>query len=230
MRYLFIYIALLSFIPSQIAQAQTIIKGEVKDLATDDFLINVNVKNIYTQKGMTIQQDGQFKLEVKKGELIEFSKVGYQTIRIRILSEKEPLFYKMVMNKAPVMLREVDIRGKPLDFKKDSIRYREVYDIVLRKERKDEVDMRSMPLAMLSKKNRQEWAFQEMYEKWEREKYIDVAFNERLVSKITYLKDDELKVFMKWNRPSYDFLRNATDYEYLDFIKSRYYEYKKGKQ
>jgi len=230
MRYLFIYIALLSLISIQEVQAQTIIKGEVKDLATDDFLSNVNVKNIYTQKGMTIQQDGQFKLEVRKGELIEFSKVGYQTIRIRILSEKEPLFYKMVMNKAPIMLREVDIRGKPLDFKKDSIRYREVYDIVLRKERKDEVDMRSMPLAMLSKKNRQEWAFQEMYEKWEREKYIDVAFNERLVSKITYLKDDELKVFMKWNRPSYDFLRNATDYEYLDFIKSRYYEYKKGKQ
>lgn len=230
MRYLFIYIALLSLISIQEVQAQTIIKGEVKDLATDDFLSNVNVKNIYTQKGMTIQQDGQFKLEVRKGELIEFSKVGYQTIRIRILSEKEPLFYKMVMNKAPVMLREVDIRGKPLDFKKDSIRYREVYDIVLRKERKDEVDMRSMPLAMLSKKNRQEWAFQEMYEKWEREKYIDVAFNERLVSKITYLKDDELKVFMKWNRPSYDFLRNATDYEYLDFIKSRYYEYKKGRQ
>jgi len=230
MRYLFIYIALLSLISIQEVQAQTIIKGEVKDLATDDFLDNVNVKNIYTQKGMTIRQDGQFKLEVRKGELIEFSKVGYQTIRIRILSEKEPLFYKMVMNKAPVMLREVDIRGKPLDFKKDSIRYREVYDIVLRKERKDEVDMRSMPLAMLSKKNRQEWAFQEMYEKWEREKYIDVAFNERLVSKITYLKDDELKVFMKWNRPSYDFLRNATDYEYLDFIKSRYYEYKKGKQ
>ena len=230
MRYLFIYIALLSLISIQEVQAQTIIKGEVKDLATDDFLSNVNVKNIYTQKGMTIQQDGQFKLEVRKGELIEFSKVGYQTIRIRILSEKEPLFYKMVMNKAPVMLREVDIRGKPLDFKKDSIRYREVYDIVLRKERKDEVDMRSMPLAMLSKKNRQEWAFQEMYEKWEREKYIDVAFNERLVSKITYLKDDELKVFMKWNRPSYDFLRNATDYEYLDFIKSRYYEYNKGKQ
>lgn len=229
MRYLFIYIALLSLHSIQEVQAQTIIKGEVKDLATDDFLSNVNVKNIYTQKGMTIQQDGQFKLEVRKGELIEFSKVGYQTIRIRILSEKEPLFYKMVMNKAPVMLREVDIRGKPLDFKKDSIRYREVYDIVLRKERKDEVDMRSMPLAMLSKKNRQEWAFQEMYEKWEREKYIDVAFNERLVSKITYLKDDELKVFMKWNRPSYDFLRNATDYEYLDFIKSRYYEYKKGK-
>ncbi len=231
MRYRFLIIALVSIISIPgVLVAQTMIKGEVRDLANDDFLDNVNVKNIYTQKGMTIQKDGQFKLEVRKGELIEFSKVGYQTIRIRILSEKEPLFYKMVMNKAPVMLREVDIRGKPLDFKKDSIRYREVYDIVLRKERKDEVDMRSMPLAMLSKKNRQEWAFQEMYEKWEREKYIDFAFNERLVARITYLKDEDLKEFMRWNRPSYEFLRNATDYEYLDFIKSRYYVYKKGKQ
>lgn len=198
-------------------------------MATNQFLENVNVKNIYTQKGMTIRADGQFQIEVKKGELIEFTRVGYQTVRVRILSEKEPLFYKIVMDKAPIMLREVDIHGKPLDFKKDSIRYRAVYDIVLRKEHKEDVDMRSMPLAMLSKKNRQEWAFQEMYEQWEREKYIDFTFNERLVSRITYLKDEELKEFMKQYRPEYDFLRTATDYEYLDYIKHCYYVYKKGK-
>ena len=179
---------------------------------------------------MTIQKDGQFQIEVRKGELIELTKIGYQTIRIRILSEKEPAFYKLVMNKAPIMLREVDIRGKPLDFKKDSIRYREVYDIVLRKEKRDEIDMRSMPLAMLSKKNRQEWAFQEMYEKWEQEKYIDFTFNEKLVSRITYLKDDELKQFMKQFRPDYNFLRTVSDYEYLDYIKHCYYIYKRGKQ
>ncbi len=227
------HLLLFSFMVCLLTQSvfgQTIIKGEVKDLATDDFLDNVNVKNIYTQKGMTIQKDGQFKIEVRKGELIEFSKVGYQSIRVRILSEKEPLFYKMVMNKAPVMLREVDIRGKPLDFKKDSIRYREVYDVVLRKERKHEVDMRSMPLAILSKKNRQEWAFQEMYEQWEQEKYIDFTFNERLVARITYLKDEELYQFMKRYRPDYEFLRTASDYEYLDYIKRCYYHYKKGKQ
>jgi len=229
MRHLLL-ITFLSCLFIQPVFGQTLIKGEVRDLATDDFLDNVNVKNLYSQKGMTIQKDGQFKIEVRRGELIEFTKVGYQSVRIRIQSEKEPLFYKIVMNKAATMLREVDIRGKPLDFKKDSIRYREVYDVVLRKERKEEVDMRSMPLAMLSKKNRQEWAFQEMYEKWEREKYIDFTFNERLVARITYLKDEELKEFMKRYRPDYDFLRTATDYEYLDYIKRCYYEYKKGKQ
>jgi hypothetical protein len=88
--------------------------------------------------------------------------------------------------------------------------------------------MRSMPLAMLSKKNRQEWAFQEMYTQWEQEKYIDFVFNDKLVNRITYLQDEDLKLFMKLFRPSYEFLRNVSEYEYLDYIKSSYYQFKKS--
>ncbi len=224
-----LYIIALFFLFIAKSEAQTIIKGEVKDLETNSYMDNVNLKNVYTQQGLTIKADGKFSIAVKKGELIEFSKVGYQTVRIRILSEKEPEYYKIVMNKAPIELREVDIRGKPLDYKKDSIRYRKTYDIVMRKEHKDDVDMRSMPLAMLSKKNRQEWAFQEMYEQWEQEKYIDFVFNDKLVSRITYLQDEELKTFMRLYRPRYDFVRNVSEYEYLDYIKSCYYHFKQSK-
>ena len=206
--------------------AQTIIHGEVRDLLTGNILENVNIKNIFSQRGMTIKSDGQFSIEVKKGELLEFSKVGFQTVRVRIQSEKEPDFYKIVMDKVPITLREVDIRGKPLDFKKDSIRYRETYNIVMSKQRKDDIDMRSMPLAMLSKKNRQEWAFQKMYDKWEEEKYIDYVFNDKLVKRITYLDNEDLKRFMDYYRPSYEFLRNVSEYEYLDYIKSCYYQFK----
>ncbi len=209
--------------------AQVIMKGEIRDESTQDFLSDVNVRNIYTLKGMTVQADGKFSLSVKKGELIECSKVGYQTVRVRIYSEKEPDYYKIVMSKTPTMLREVDVRGKPLDFVRDSIRYRETYDIVLRKEHRDEVDMRNMPLAMLSKKNRQEWAFQDMYQEWEHEKYIDFTFNPRLVSRITYLKGEELSLFMKQYRPSYAFLRSASEYEYLSFIKNAYAQFVAGK-
>lgn len=217
------------FAVSSTITAQTLIRGEVKDQGTGEHLENVNVRNIHTQKGMTIGSDGQFQMMVSKGQLLEFSRVGYQTVRVRIANEKEPLFYTIVMGKAPVMLRQVDIRGKTIDFVKDSIRYREVYDVVLRKERKNEIDMRSMPLAMLSRKNRQEWAFQEMYDEWEKEKYIDFVFNEKLVAKITYLSGDELTRFMKKYRPEYDYVRSATTYEYLEYIKTAYYDYKKGK-
>ncbi len=211
------------------AFAQTIIKGEVRDLADNSLMENVNVKNIYTQEGLTLKANGLFSIQVKKGELVEFSKVGYQTVRVRIVSEKEPEYYKIVLSKTPIELREVDIRGKPLDFKKDSVRYRKTYDIVMRKDRKEDVDMRSMPLAMLSKKNRQEWAFQEMYEQWEQEKYIDYVFNDKLVHRITYLEKEELQTFMKVYRPRYDFVRNVSEYEYLDYIKSCYYHFKKSK-
>lgn len=210
--------------------AQTQIRGELSDFANGKALDNVNVRNIHTMQGMTTPADGSFQVTVKKGELVEFSKLGYQTLRVRISSEKEPLFYKLVLKKTPIELREVDIRGKPLDFKKDSIRYREVYDIVLRKENKDDIDMRSMPLAMLSKKNRQEWAFQEMYAKWEAEKYIDMTFNSRLVQRITYLEGEQLDEFMRLFRPSMEFLRSVSEYEYLDYIRRCYILYQNRKK
>lgn len=206
-------------------QSQVIIKGEILDI-NNEAIDNVNIRNIYTMKGMTVKDKGKFQIEVKKGELVEFTKVGYQTVRIRIQSEKEPLYYKILMYKTPIELREVDIRGKSLDYKSDSIRFGQTYQVVLQKEKKYEVDMRNMPLAMLSKKNRQEWAFQEMYEKWQREKYIDFAFNERLVSRITYLEGDSLMAFMKAYRPTYEFLQKASEYEYLDYIKSSYFHFK----
>ena len=221
-----IVLLVLNVLISVHAISQSLIKGEVRDFSNDSLISNVNVKNIYTKQGMTIKDDGLFGIYVKKGELIEFTKVGYETVRIRIQNETEPSYYKIVLKKKPIELREVDIRGKPLDYKSDSIRYRKVYDIVLRKEKKDEVNMSSMPLAMLSKKNREEWAFQQMYEKWEEEKYIDFAFNDKLVKKITYLDGDELKQFMKRYRPSYEFLRTVSEYEYLSYIKNCFYDFK----
>ncbi len=221
--YVFVYLILVSFK----GKSQSIIQGELKDFSNNQSLENVNIRNIHTLQGMTSKADGLFSVMVKKGELIELSKLGYQTIRIRITNEQEPSYYKLVLKKAPIELREVDIRGKPLDFKKDSLRYRQVYDIVLRKEKQEDMSMQSMPLAMLSKKNRQEWAFQKMYAAWEAEKYIDMTFNERLVSRITYLEGDNLKEFMNLFRPSSEFLRTASEYEYLNYIKHCYFLFKK---
>jgi hypothetical protein len=199
----------------------------IRDFANNQPMDNVNIRNIHTSLGMTTAADGQFSIWVKKGELLEFSKIGYQTLRIRIHNEKEPSYYALVMEKVPIQLKEVDIKGKPLDFVSDSIRYRQAYNIVMSKPKKEELDLRNMPLAMLSRKNRQEWAFQKMYAEWEQEKFIDFTFNERLVQKITYLQGDTLQLFMKRYRPTYEFLRTVGDYEYLDYIKRCYYRFEK---
>ena len=67
MNRIFLHFILLILIIPQCIIAQTIIKGEVRDLENNGFLENVNIKNIYTLKGMTIQKDGQFHIEVRKG-------------------------------------------------------------------------------------------------------------------------------------------------------------------
>jgi hypothetical protein len=222
-RYLFI--VLLLMFPMAQLMAQTVMKGRIRDFANYQALDNVNVRNIYTMLGMTTLKDGEFQVRIKKGELVEFSKVGYQTLRIRIQNENEVPYYVLDMKRVPIELREVDIKGKPLDFKSDSIRYRQVYKIVLNKPRRNDIDMRTMPLAMLSKKNREEWAFQEMYDEWEQNKFIDFTFNEKLVQRITYLSGPRLAEFMKRYRPSYEFLRTASEYEYLDYIKYSFFRY-----
>lgn len=221
------YISLLCilFFPVGQTLAQSVMKGHIRDFANNQPLDNVNVRNIYTMVGMTTLKDGVFQVRIKKGELVEFSKVGYQTLRIRIQNENEIPYYVLDMKRVPIELREVDIKGKPLDFKSDSIRYRQVYKIVLNKPRRNDIDMRSMPLAMLSKKNREEWAFQEMYDEWEQNKFIDFTFNEKLVQRITYLSGPRLDEFMKRYRPSYEFLRTASEYEYLDYIKYCFYRF-----
>ena len=222
-RYLFI-VSLVMF-PIAKLMAQTVMKGRVRDFANYQALDNVNVRNIYTMVGMTTLNDGEFQVRIKKGELVEFSKIGYQTLRIRIQNDNEIPYYVLDMKRVPIELREVDIKGKPLDFKSDSIRYRQVYKIVLNKPRRNDIDMRSMPLAMLSKKNREEWAFQEMYDEWEQNKFIDFTFNEKLVQRITYLSGPRLHEFMKRYRPSYEFLRTASEYEYLDYIKYCFFRF-----
>ncbi len=48
------------------AFTQSIIKGEIKDFANNQKMDNVNIRNIYTLKGMTTSEDGKFEEEVSR--------------------------------------------------------------------------------------------------------------------------------------------------------------------
>ena len=57
----------------------------------------------------------------------------------------------------------VDVKGYLLAYQLDSLDYDNVYGILIRGERLEDVDMRSLPLAALSKQNREKWAFQNFF-------------------------------------------------------------------
>jgi len=67
--------------------------------------------------------------------------------------------------------------------------------------------------------NKHMLAFQKRLEQEEIDKFIDHRFTKLTVRKITGLNGDSLTLFMKQFRPSYDFTKLSSEYEFLEYIK-----------
>lgn len=78
------------------------------------------------------------------------------------------------------------------------------------------------------KKNRRMLAFQRRLLQEEEDKYVDHRFTKPLVRKITGLSGvgPVMDDFMKKYRPSYEFAVTATDYEFAEYIKLAWIQYK----
>jgi hypothetical protein len=209
---------LLLFVPV-ICMAQAI-QGEVVDGNTGKPLDYVSVLNIYTKSGIVTEESGKFYLIGAEDELLEFKKMGYKTVRIRV-PRMIPPYFKIVMMKGEVELPEFELytSTRAKDYKTDSARYGELYKSVLDFPKMSAVQSLRSPFSALSKSNRQKWAFQENYAKFQKEKYIDYAFNDHLITSITGLTGDSLQLYKQRCRPSYEQVRNMSDYNYFLYIK-----------
>jgi hypothetical protein len=76
------------------------------------------------------------------------------------------------------------------------------------------------------KRNRRLQAFQDRLIEDEHEKFILHRFTRYTVKKITGLSGDSLDNFMLRFRPSYEFAKIATDYEFYDYIKLACLDYR----
>jgi len=215
---------LLLFIPIVLfalpVMAQRSIQGKVTDFGNSLAMEQVVVKNIYTGRGYITDSSGKFSMEVKKGELIEFSKVGYQTARVRIYSEDQPGYFNIILRKKPIELREVEVRDKNMLYPVDSAKRFEEYKMQLNKEAPDAFDIIANPMDYLSKSTRDKIRFRELYYEFEKEKFIDYYFSEKIITQITGLQSDTLNVFMRLYRPSYDMMRGWNEYEYYSYLKA----------
>lgn len=72
------------------AYAQTLtITGVVKEQATGEPMIGVTVIDIRTNNGTVTDLNGAYSIKAQKGDVVEFSYVGMQTVAIEILDQKE---------------------------------------------------------------------------------------------------------------------------------------------
>jgi hypothetical protein len=203
----------------QSATAQTI-RGEVIDNEDKGAISGVSIDNIYTSVSVLTGSDGKFDISAEKGQLLEFRKPGYKTVRVRIPQGYVPPYFKIILQQGFSQPRDQYlVKGDRYDYTQDSIRFHDLYKHELDFPTLSTFDMIAHPFSALSKKNREIWRFQEEYDEFEKEKYVDRTFNEQVVTKFTGLRGDSLRNYMRIYRPTYDQLRTMNDYNFFNFIK-----------
>jgi hypothetical protein len=195
------------------------INGEIIDLHTTAPVANVHIVNIHSSLSTESDDRGKFSIVVERGQLLEFRKVGYKIVRIRIPEGNIPPYFRVMMQEGPIELPEFNVNTKANDWVTDSTRYYQLYKNALEFPKLEGIDAIQHPFSALSKRNRQIWAFQKEYSYWQQQKYVDYKFNERTIGTLTGLQGDSLQNYMRRYRPPYDQVRAMSDYEFYLYIK-----------
>ena len=211
---------------SAVAQA---IKGEVLDMETKTPVSGTSIENIYTSFAVSTDPGGGFIIAATSGQLLEFKKTGYKTVRVRIPKGYVPSYFRIIMQKGISEIQPVYVtHSSRYDYTSDSIRFHELYKHELDFPTLSALDMIAHPFSALSKKSREIWKFQDDYTEFEKEKYVDRTFNGEIVTRFTGLTGDSLHYFLKRYRPSYEQLKSMNDYTFFNFVKHSVVTYRIG--
>lgn len=203
------------------------IKGVVLDQLTGRPLPDVSITNVHSSKEVQTGVNGSFELEVAKGELVEFRISGYDVARVRIKSEQNLPFYKIQLKEAPTQIEnQLAVQDYFMGARIDSLKRRELYQQALDHYKLTGFDIIQHPFDAMSKRNRMIWAFQKNYEIWERDKFVDYVFNDRIIVQLSGLDEQSLELYKKRYRPPYELIRGMNEYQYYSYIKDTVKDFK----
>jgi hypothetical protein len=201
--------------------AQTI-RGEVVDMDDKSLVDGVTISNIYTSLEVSTNSQGVFLIAAASGQLLEFKKPGYKMARVRIPHGYVPSYFKIIMKRGlPEISKDAYANhSNRYDYRSDSLKFRELYKHELDFPKMSAIDMVAHPFSAISGRNREIWQFQETFDEFEKDRYVDMTFNKDLIGRITGLAADSLNNYMRRYRPTYEQLRNMNDYTFFSYIKN----------
>lgn len=217
------------------ANAQQLLTGKVYVRGGTDTLISVSIHNITQQRYDLSDEDGSYRIPAAPGDHIAFSSVGYKADTVTITASILTAFYPVYLEVKAQTLAAVRV-GEFSNYQLDSMDRRKEYAWVYDRgntprfasERKGDgvgIDMNIFRHAGAPEKQRER--LEKRLQKEEQDYYVDFRYNKDYVAKITRLKGDSLKTFMRKYRPSYDYCRKAAMVDILVYINDCYKLYVK---
>lgn len=225
---LFVFIVLSSIFDTGKIIAQNI-SGKVSSNGIP--LSGATIRNAIIRKITLSDIEGNFQIQGRKGDSLIISYIGYGNDTIKLNTEVTLSIFLQNIN---LRLGEVSIKGKqlaPLErFMRNQEEYRQIYRIGNNSQlfnaggnfRNIGVGISIDALySTFSKQGRNARRLQKVLLADYYDRLVDVQFNKNLVNKITGYTGQQLEDFMMTNRPSYEFVLTATEYDIITFIKRR---------
>ena len=229
MRYIFFSVILL-LAGGISAEAQQFLTGKVYVKGTADTLISVSIHNITRQRYDLSDEDGSYRIQAAPGDHIAFSSVGHKADTITVTASILTASYPVYLEIKPQTLQTVRV-GEFNNYQLDSMDRRKEYEWVydhdnqsrVENDRKgDGVGLTLNIFRNTSTAARQRERLEKRLAREEEDYYVDYRYNKDYVAKITHLRGDSLKEFMRKYRPSYEYCRKAATVDILVYINDCY--------
>lgn len=215
------------------AFGQVIVSGKIFDGEEHVILPGVSVQRLHSQDGLQSDEHGKYYLHANAGDTIRFSFIGYAP-RFLVVPKKVDFFTEDIF----MLSKELSLPGVTVtgikNYRKDSIQNRvtnaELFDYQQRSVGSKLAASILEPLGIHQKFNRAhalntKSRFQDMLIRSEEDNYVDRRYTKDLVNSLTGLQGTSLDQFMKFYRPSYDFIKESTEYDFMSAITAHYRQY-----
>lgn len=231
---LYILFFLFSLFSGIAAAQQTPVRGFVIEKGSKQRLAKVYIYNSRTDDGLYNNNKGEFSTQASVGDTLFAALQGYGVDTI--IYKGNPAIYFQLKSLA-IQLKEVSIIGS-------SLTPRERYDKTLKEYKyatdlgssRDLLNLSSRGVGLgidaiynlLSRKGRNARHLQAILERDYKQQIIDYRFNANFVGKSLRISGYELQDYMQQYRPSYEFVLEATDYEFIVLIRNNFAAYKRN--
>ncbi|GAA4303725.1 carboxypeptidase-like regulatory domain-containing protein [Compostibacter hankyongensis] len=222
--YIICVLALGGIVKRAAAQSPVSLIGTIRDQDTKTPLRMASIHVRGTSDGTLTDSAGNYSIQALPGRWLVFSYLGYYADSVQINSLFPRQRLDIELRKNPYNLAEVEIRGRRIDYSRDSAQRRNLFGDVLDEQKTHGLGAVFSPVSGLydafSGRQKRKWRFQKEYAAYEQQKFTESRIRPGQVEILTGLKGDSLDMFMYWYRPSYLFVRRATDYEIFSDIKA----------
>jgi hypothetical protein len=216
------------------AQQEENIGGIVFDYDTKFRLNKVIITNINTKQYVYNNNKGEFFINVKIGDILISSLVGYKNDTLKYNGVSTLVIY---LKRRAIPLPEFVFKDSVLSAKDKYEETKKAFNQVNRLgNNKDILNISQGGVGLgidaiwsaFSREGKNARKLQEIMERDYQNAFIDQIFTKDLVSKTTGLKGDNLLIFMINFRPSYNFVIKANQYDIGSYIKMAYVRFKMG--